>query len=245
MRLLLISIFLLIVIQYAVTDTVKIKPASIFKPQQQSTFIDDDDYSNDDNKNLNIEDSSSIANLDEYNDEDDDDDNDEDLIKLTSTTVSTTTKRSLSKLLDLKQKYDSTKKPTDAGDKEFDDDYNDLDDDVSYDETTTKGTTARLTTKSTTMVTHRQSSLRLFLTYLSRPPVAAGILAGKIFNHKISLLIKISFLGLSIGIIVSVVLLICIIKHFQNRERTHSSFTAGLLYPNQYGYMKTPQEFYA
>jgi len=52
-------------------------------------------------------------------------------------------------------------------------------------------------------------------------------------------------IGLAIGIFTSVILLICIIRRYHKREKSHSSYTTGLLYPNQYGYAKSPQEFYA
>jgi len=76
-------------------------------------------------------------------------------------------------------------------------------------------------------VTHRTPVWALF-SFLTRPPIAAGILA-----------------GLAIGILTSVILLICIVRRFHKREKSHSSYTTGLLYPNQYGYSKSPQEFYA
>jgi len=68
----------------------------------------------------------------------------------------------------------------------------------------------------------------MLFSFLTRPPIAAGILA-----------------GLAIGIFTSIILLICIIRRYHKREKSHSSYTTGLLYPNQYGYSKSPQEFYA
>lgn len=53
------------------------------------------------------------------------------------------------------------------------------------------------------------------------------------------------FIGLIVGILTSIILLICIIQRYHKREKSHSSYTTGLLYPHQYGYSKAPQEFYA
>ncbi|CAF1314137.1 unnamed protein product [Rotaria magnacalcarata] len=220
-RLFIINIFLCIIVQCASINTLKEKLSS------SSTFPKQ--YSNDYDGNLNIEGSGNIANLDEYPDEDDDDD---DLSKLTSTTISsriTTTKRLIPKVVELKKKTASIEKLDDADSNEFDDDYKeDLEDDTVYNEVTIKVTSTGPSTTNALDVTRRPASIRGFLSFLSRPPIAAGILG-----------------GLAIGIVTSVILLICIIVHFQKRERTHSSFTTGLLYPNQYGYTKTPQEFYA
>lgn len=124
---------------------------------------------------------------------------------------------------------------------EFKDDHDeyadDLEDDAYYNEPTisekippTAFSTVRypsLTTRHILPVNHTTPIWMLF-TFLTRPPIAAGILA-----------------GLAIGIFTSLILLICIIQRYNKRDKSHSSYTTGLLYPNQYGYSKSPQEFYA
>ena len=124
---------------------------------------------------------------------------------------------------------------------EFKDDQeeytDDLEDDAYYNEPTvsnkissTSFSTTRYpypTTRQTLGVNHTAPIWILF-NFLTRPPIAAGILA-----------------GLAIGIFTSIILLICIIRRYHKREKSHSSYTTGLLYPNQYGYSKSPQEFYA
>ncbi|CAF0975435.1 unnamed protein product [Adineta ricciae] len=164
------------------------------------------------------------ANLDEYAD----DDEDEQLSKVTAststirTTMTTTTKRS-------EMKTANSTKMMDLGANEFDDDYkDDIEDSIDYNEATTKITNVPLTTTRSEPAIPPQKPLRLFFNFLTRPPIAAGILA-----------------GLAIGILSSVVLLICLVQRFNKRQRTHSSYTTGLLYPSHYGYSKSPQEFYA
>lgn len=124
---------------------------------------------------------------------------------------------------------------------EFKDDHEeygeDLEDDAYYNEPTisnkiapTTFSTTRypsLTTRQVLSVNHTTPIWMLF-SFLTRPPIVAGILA-----------------GLAIGILTSIILLICIIRRYHKREKSHSSYTTGLLYPNQYGYSKSPQEFYA
>ncbi|CAF3831303.1 unnamed protein product [Rotaria sp. Silwood1] len=117
----------------------------------------------------------------------------------------------------------------------------DLEDDAYYNEftvtnkistsTTTKTylTTRYLTpTTRQSLIVNHTAPIWILFKFLTRPPIAAGILV-----------------GLAIGIFTSVILLICIIQRYHKREKSHSSYTTGLLYPNQYGYSKSPQEFYA
>lgn len=113
----------------------------------------------------------------------------------------------------------------------------DLEDDAYYNEPTISNKVSpssfpstrypTLTTRQSLPVNHTTPIWMLF-SFLTRPPIAAGILA-----------------GLAIGIFTSIILLICIIRRYHKREKSHSSYTTGLLYPNQYGYSKSPQEFYA
>ncbi|CAF5179023.1 unnamed protein product, partial [Rotaria magnacalcarata] len=126
---------------------------------------------------------------------------------------------------------------------EFKDDQeeypDELEDDPDYNEfqqtTKTSTTTFSTTRYSIPITTTRHSSIAnhtapiwVLFKFLTRPPIAAGILA-----------------GLAIGIFTSVLLLVCIIQRYHKRDKSHSSYSTGLLYPNQYGYSKSPQEFYA
>lgn len=171
--LLIINIFLCIIVQCAPINTLKEKPTpSLTFPKQ---------YSNDYDGNLNIEGSGSHANLDEYPDEDDDDD-DGYLSKLTSTTTSTrvtTTKRVIPKFAVQKKIIESI---DDVDSNEFDDDYKeDLEEDTIYNEVATKVTTTSPSSTNSLNVTRRPASIRGFLSFLSRPPIAAGILGGSYF----------------------------------------------------------------
>lgn len=141
-----------------------------------------------------------------------------------------------------KKNFTTTTPALDLDGNEFKDDHeeyaDDLEDDVYYNEptVTSKITVASIistpryptvTTRSSVPVNHT-TPLWVLLNFLTRPPIAVGILA-----------------GLAIGIFTSVILLICIIRRYQKRDKSHSSYTTGLLYPNHYGYSKSPQEFYA
>ena len=101
-------------------------------------------------------------------------------------------------------------------------------------------------TRSSLPVNHTTPIWMLF-SFLTRPPIAAGILAGKSTPDRSQTLLYSPFvpLGLAIGIFTSIILLICIIRRYHKRDKSHSSYTTGLLYPNHYGYAKSPQEFYA
>ncbi|CAF1080256.1 unnamed protein product [Rotaria sordida] len=218
-RFLITSIFI-IVVQSTVTNNLKNKSSSTLLSPKQFSFDDDDDYLND--KKIHSEGSGSSATLDDYADEDGDDDDDDQLSKIiTSSTVSTTTtvKRIITKTFEQKKKNENYTKINSFDINEFYDDYKD---DIDYNEPTIKTTTILLSS------TIRPTSIRIILSFLTRPPIAAGILG-----------------GLAIGILTSVILLICIVQNYNKDDRTHSSITTGLLYPNQYGYSKTPQEFYA
>lgn len=141
-----------------------------------------------------------------------------------------------------KKNFTTTTPALDLDGNEFKDDHeeyaDDLEDDVYYNEptVTSKITVASIistpryptvTTRSPVPVNHT-TPLWVLLNFLTRPPIAVGILA-----------------GLAIGIFTSVILLICIIRRYHKRDKSHSSYTTGLLYPNHYGYSKSPQEFYA
>ncbi|CAF3211019.1 unnamed protein product [Rotaria sp. Silwood2] len=235
-RLLIISIFVFIVVQSTLTTNIKNKPSSTFTfPKQFSVDDDDDDVDYLNDKKLHNEGSSNSATPDEYADEDDDDDDDDDnqlskIIATTTihTTISTTTnKRIMTKIFEQKKKNENNTKTNYLDVNEFYEDYkDDLEDDTYYNEPTIKTTSISLS--STHLSTVHPTSMRVILNFLTRPPIAAGILG-----------------GLAIGILTSVILLICIVQNYNKRDRTHSSITTGLLYPNQYGYSKTPQEFYA
>lgn len=175
------------------------------------------------------------------------------------TTISTTTKRMIStttpsfnKWMKTTMNYEQIKVKNqssttissafnDIDGNEFKDDQeeygDDLEDAAYYNEPTisTKSSlTTFLTTRYPILTTRQISSVNhttpiwMLFSFLTRPPIAAGILA-----------------GLAIGIFTSIILLICIIRRYHKRENSHSSYTTGLLYPNQYGYSKSPQEFYA
>ncbi|CAF3215893.1 unnamed protein product [Rotaria sp. Silwood2] len=133
----------------------------------------------------------------------------------------------------------------------------DLEDDAYYNEFTVTNKMSTTTTHSTTryltpttrqsLVVNHTAPIWILFKFLTRPPIAAGILAGKSLIRK-QKFFKILFefiVGLAIGIFTSIILLICIIQRYHKREKSHSSYTTGLLYPNQYGYSKSPQEFYA
>ncbi|CAF3647630.1 unnamed protein product [Rotaria sp. Silwood1] len=236
-RLLITSIFIIIIIQSTLTNNIKDKTSSTFTFPKQYSFDDDIDYIND--KKIHNEGNDNNSNLDEYADEDDDDDDDNDdnpLSKMPTTTtirtISTTTttmKHIMTKIFEQKKKNETNTKKNSLDTNEFYDDYKeDLDDDdIFYNEPTIKMTTISLLS-STRLSTIHPTSIRGIFNFLTRPPIAAGILG-----------------GLAIGILTSVILLICIVQNFNKRDRPHSSITTGLLYPNQYGYSKSPQEFYA
>jgi hypothetical protein len=225
-RLLFTSVYVLIVVQSTITKNLKDKPVSSFTFPK--SYPIDDDYDLNDKK-FNTEDSGSIAGLDEYIDEDDYDQSPKIISTTMTSSISTTTKRIFIKFLEQKKKNDNGTKKNYLDTSEFYDDYkDDMEDDAFYNEATIKSTTTSLPSTRSPSVTHRPASFRVLVNFLTRPPIAAGILG-----------------GLAIGILTSVILLICIVQHFHKRERTHSSYTTGLLYPNQYGYSKTPQEFYA
>lgn len=161
--------------------------------------------------------------LDDYADEDIEDQ----LVKITATTTTTTTTTKAA------QSTKTTTRPVGEDDfdaNEFKEDYaDDLEDETFSHDTTSPTTLAPVRLSSTVKhPSHQYIPLRVLFGFLTRPPIAAGILV-----------------GLAIGILISVVLLVFMAQRFRRRQQSHSSFTTGLLYPNQYGYSKTPQEFYA
>jgi len=227
-RLLVTSILFFIVVQSAVTNSPKDQPPAVLTLPKQASLYDDYDLND---KKTNVEGSGTAASLDEYADEEEDDQ----LSKITATTMNsststtTTTKPTTTKIPEEKKKNETSTKTNELDTNEFNEDYkDDLVDDVDYNEITTKTTSVSLSSTRSTSTVHHLTPIRVFFSFLTRPPIAAGILA-----------------GLAIGILTSVILLICIVQRFHKRERTHSSYTTGLLYPNQYGYSKSPQEFYA
>ena len=132
----------------------------------------------------------------------------------------------------------------------------DLDDDSYYNEPVPSNrppmsapSTTRfsmLSTRANLPANNDTTPLWILFSFLTRPPIAAGILAGKICSSMCDDEKQFDFhLGLAIGILTSMILLICIIRRYHRREKSHSSYTTGLLYPNHYGYSKSPQEFYA
>jgi len=265
-RLLVTSIFLIVIVQSAVTNSSKGQNPDALTLPKQASLYDDYDLSDQKSSGTSVEGSGGAASLDEYADDEDE----EQLSKVTATTVSsrmssstttttTTTTSTTTKRMTLSHKwmkttfnYEQIKKKNqssttlspafnDLDASEFKDDHeeyaDDLEDDAYYNEPTVSNKVSLstfsitrypvLTTRQSLGVNHTTPIWMLF-SFLTRPPIAAGILA-----------------GLAIGIFTSIILLICIIRRFHKREKSHSSYTTGLLYPNQYGYSKSPQEFYA
>lgn len=231
-QLLLTSTFCILVVQSAITNSSK-GQSSTSSPILAKQAVLDEDYDLNDKK-LTGEGSGDLANLDEYADEEDD----EQLSKVTATTIitklpsttirttSTTIKTTTTKIKIPEQKI---KNDTHMESDEFSEDYkDDLENDIDYNEVTTKVTVLPTTSTRLTPGITTRTPLRVLFSFFTRPPIAAGILT-----------------GLSIGILTSVILLICLVQRFNKRHRNHSSYTTGLLYPNQYGYSKSPQEFYA
>lgn len=217
-----ICIAVVVVAQSTVTNSSKGQlPAGSILPKQ--ALLDEDYDLND--KKFTIEGSGNAASLDEYADEDEDDQ----LSKITATTMTTISTSTTTTTTKRPEPKKNSTKSDDFDANEFNEDYNeDLDDNIDYKEITTKLTNAFISTTRPSSTVPSRTPFRTFFGFLTRPPIAAGILA-----------------GLAIGILTSVILLICIIQRLHKRQRTHSSYTTGLLYPNQYGYSKSPQEFYA
>ncbi|CAF0938160.1 unnamed protein product [Rotaria sordida] len=271
-RLWVTSILLIIVVQSAVTNSSKGQIADNSKLLKQDPL--DYDYDLNDQKLLGntIEGSGGAASLDEYADDDEEEElskitaniiSSSSTSTISTTTMTTTTTKStaikttttttilltpwMKTTFNYEQRNEknrtistttlSTFSDLDAS--EFKDDNeeyaDDLEDDAYYNEftvtnkisTTTYSTTRYLTpTTRQSLVVNHTAPIWILFKFLTRPPIAAGILA-------------------AIGIFTSVILLICIIQRYHKREKSHSSYTTGLLYPNQYGYSKSPQEFYA
>lgn len=172
-RLLISSIFLIVVVQSAVTNSSKGQPPATATLPKSASLYDDYDLTD---KKTNGEGSGASASLDEYADEEDDDQ----LSKITATTISSTTSTTTTKKIpEQKKKIESGTKPNDLDKDEFNEDYNDdLVDDVDYNEVTTKLTSTTLSSTRPSSVVQRRTPLRALFSFLTRPPIAAGILAG-------------------------------------------------------------------
>jgi len=176
-RLLITSIFFIAIVQSAVTDSPKVQPptATPILPKQASLY---DDYDLNDKK-TNSEGSGGTASLDEYTDEDEEDQ----LSKITATTMmsstSTTTTTTTTIILEQNMKNETSTKNDDLVTDEFNEDYkDDLEDDVDYNEITTKTTIVSLSSTRPSPVVEHLTPIRVFFKFLTRPPIAAGILSG-------------------------------------------------------------------
>ena len=239
-RLLVTSLFLIIVVQSAITNSSTGQAAdALTLPKQASTY---DDYDLNDHKTLpnNVEGSGGAASLDEYAD----DEEEEQLSKVTASTVrtsvsimtttttttfttttttttvststSTTTRRrtfsttSSNRYVKTTSNYfepirkrnqsSTTLSPAfnDLDGSEFKDDQeeyaDDLEDDAYYNEPTVSNKVSPssfsitrypvLTTRQTTVAVNHTTPIWMLFTFLTRPPIAAGILAGKSFFSK-------------------------------------------------------------
>jgi hypothetical protein len=223
-RLLVTSIFLVVIVQSAVTNSSKGQTADALTLPKQSSLYDDYDLTDQKTLGTNVEGSGGAASLDEYAD----DDEEEQLSKVTATTVnsrisptttitttttiSPTTKRMTSTTtttvinkwmkttepMKKKNLSNTTLSPAfnDLDASEFKDDHeeyaDDLEDDAYYNEPTISNkispsslSTTRyppLTTRPSLAVNHTTPIWILF-SFLTRPPIAAGILAGKSFGN--------------------------------------------------------------
>jgi hypothetical protein len=179
-RLLFTSIFLVIVVQSAVTNTSEGQPPTALASPKQASL--DEDYDLIDKKS-NAEGSGAGANLDDYADEDEDQ-----LSKITmiSSSTFTTTKLTTSTKIP-KQKNENITKKDDADANEFNDDYkDDLADDVDYNEiTTTNITSTSLSSTLPSSIVSRPTPIRILFGFLTRPPIAAGVLAGESIFKKL------------------------------------------------------------
>ncbi|CAF4877719.1 unnamed protein product [Rotaria sp. Silwood1] len=273
-RLWVTSIFLIIIVQTTVINNSKGQSSDNLKLLKQDPLDYDYDLNDQKLLGNNIEGSGGAASLDEYADDEEEEElskvtanifsSSSSTTSTTTTTKSTTIKTTTTTTILLtpwmkpKLNYEERKEKNrtssstttlstfnDLDASEFKDDNeeyaDDLEDDAYYNEftvtnkistsTTTKTylTTRYLTpTTRQSLIVNHTAPIWILFKFLTRPPIAAGILV-----------------GLAIGIFTSVILLICIIQRYQKREKSHSSYTTGLLYPNQYGYSKSPQEFYA
>ena len=179
-RLLITSIFFVIVVQSAsaVTNSSKGQPPTALVLPKQASL--DEDYDLTDHT-TNAEGSGAAASLDEYADEEEDQ-----LSKVTGTTMisrtsTTTTIQLTTTTTNIPNKKNLTKND-DLDTNEFNEEYkDDLEDNVDYNEITTKITDTTLSSSSSirpTTVVHRPTPIRVLFGFLTRPPIAAGILAG-------------------------------------------------------------------
>lgn len=178
-RLLISSIFFIVLVHSEVTNSSKGQISAVttnpILPKSGSQY---DDYDFNDKKS-NGEGSGSSANLDDYADEEDDQ-----LSKITASTTVSTSTTTITRTTTTKKITSSTKK-TDLDVDEFSEDYkDDVADDVDYNEVSTKITTTSTpvlsTTRSSSSTGQRRSPIRVFFSFLTRPPIAAGILAGSL-----------------------------------------------------------------
>ena len=179
-RLLSISIFVVVTVQSAIANNLKGQDPLAFTFPKQYSFYDDY-YLND--RRYNGEGSGIYAGLDEYFD---DDEYDQLLNMINNTTTSTgsssigsmTIKHMVTKLPYYGKNNESTTKYNYADVNEFYEDY--LEDDIYYQEDVlTKGTSTPLSTISTSTVVPHRSPIRILFSFLTRPPIAIGILVGK------------------------------------------------------------------
>jgi len=175
-RLLITSIFFIAIVQSAVTNSSKGQPPTVtpILPKLASLY---DDYDLNDKK-TNTEGSGGTANLDEYADEDEENQ----LSKITATTImssTSTTTITTTIILEEKMKNETSTKSDDLVTDEFNEDYkDDLEDDIDYNEITTKTTIVSLSSTRPSPVVQHLTPIRVFFKFLTRPPIAAGILAG-------------------------------------------------------------------
>lgn len=233
-RLLVISIFLVVVVQSTVTNSSKGQIVdALTLPKQAPSLYDDYDLNDQTSLGTNAEGSGGAASIDEYAD----DEEEEQLSKVTATTTTvssststmgtttrittttapTTTKRTTSTTTTALNKwtkttfnYEQPKKKTqssttttvssafnDLDASEFKDEHeeyaDDLEDDAYYNEPTVSNKVSTVsissprypipTTRPSLAVNHTAPIWVLF-SFLTRPPIAAGILAGKSFQHR-------------------------------------------------------------
>lgn len=176
-RLLVTFGLLFVSVHSAVTSSPKSSPSNAaILPKQAVSFEHDEAVT--------VEGSGEGANLDEYAD----DDENEQLSKVTATTMrisststtTTTTKKTTTTMRAAEKKPTNGSKSTDLDANEFDEDYkDDLEDNVDYNEVTSAASSPSTTSTRPSPVPPRHNTpVRLFFGFLTRPPIAAGILAG-------------------------------------------------------------------
>lgn len=176
-QLLLTSTFCLLVVQSAITNSSK-GQLSTSSPILAKQAILDEDYDLNDKK-LTDEGSGDHANLDEYADEEDDD---EQLSKVTATTTTIrTTSTTIKTTTTVKIPEQKKKNDTHMESDEFSEDYHDdLENDIDYNEITTRVTVLPTTSTRLTPAITTRTPLRVLFSFFTRPPIAAGILTGSL-----------------------------------------------------------------